>query len=144
MADLQRFIDAQKNNYDQALKEIKNGCKVSHWMWYIFPQIKGLGHSSTAVYYGIDSLDEAKEYLQNAILNKRLFEISNALLELKNNNPVIILGYPDNLKLQSSMTLFYVASKNKVFKQVIDKFYDGQFDKNTLRIIGIETNSDLQ
>lgn len=144
MADLQRFIDAQKNNYDQALKEIKNGCKVSHWMWYIFPQIKGLGHSSTAVYYAIDSLDEAKEYLQNPILNKRLFEISNALLELKNNNPVIILGYPDNLKLQSSMTLFYVASKNKVFKQVIDKFYDGQFDKNTLRIIGIETNSDLQ
>ena len=144
MADLQRFIDAQKNNYDQALKEIKNGCKVSHWMWYIFPQIKGLGHSSTAVYYAIDSLDEAKEYLQNPILNKRLFEISNALLELKNNNPVIILGYPDNLKLQSSMTLFYVASRNKVFKQVIDKFYDGQFDKNTLRIIGIETNSDLQ
>ena len=135
MADLQRFIDAQKNNYDQALKEIKNGCKVSHWMWYIFPQIKGLGHSSTAVYYAIDSLDEAKEYLQNPILNKRLFEISNALLELKNNNPVIILGYPDNLKLQSSMTLFYVASKNKVFKQVIDKFYDGQFDKNTLRIM---------
>ena len=144
MADLQRFIDAQKNNYDQALKEIKNGCKVSHWMWYIFPQIKGLGHSSTAVYYAIDSLDEAKEYLQNPILNKRLFEISNALLELKNNNPVIILGYPDNLKLQSSMTLFYVVSKNKVFKHVIDKFYDGQFDKNTLRIIGIETNSDLQ
>lgn len=144
MADLQRFIDAQKNSYDQALKEIKIGCKVSHWMWYIFPQIKGLGHSSTAVYYAIDSLDEAKEYLQNPILNKRLFEISNALLELKNNNPVIILGYPDNLKLQSSMTLFYVASKNKVFKQVIDKFYDGQFDKNTLRIIGIETNSDLQ
>ena len=144
MADLQRFIDAQKNNYDQALKEIKNGCKVSHWMWYIFPQIKGLGHCSTAVYYAIDSLDEAKEYLQIPILNKGLFEISNALLELKNNNPVIILGYPDNLKLQSSMTLFYVASKNKVFKQVIDKFYDGQFDKNTLRIIGIETNSDLQ
>ncbi|WP_308698638.1 DUF1810 domain-containing protein [uncultured Thomasclavelia sp.] len=144
MADLQRFIDAQKNSYDQALKEIKNGCKISHWMWYIFPQIKGLGHSSTAVYYAIDSLDEAKEYLQNPILNKRLFEISNALLELKNNNPVIILGYPDNLKLQSSMTLFYVASKNKVFKHVIDKFYDGQFDKNTLRIIGIETNSDLQ
>lgn len=113
-------------------------------MWYIFPQIKGLGHSSTAVYYAIDSLDEAKEYLQNPILNKRLFEISNALLELKNNNPVIILGYPDNLKLQSSMTLFYVASRNKVFKQVIDKFYDRQFDKNTLRIIGIETNSDLQ
>lgn len=144
MADLQRFIDAQRNSYDQALKEIKNGSKVSHWMWYIFPQIKGLGHSSTAVYYAIDSLDEAKEYLAIPILNKRLIEISNALLGLKNNDPVAILGYPDNLKLQSSMTLFYEASKHKVFKQVIDKFFDGQFDKKTLKIINSEIKSDLQ
>ena len=132
---MKKFLDAQEDDYEIALNEIKNGYKRSHWIWYIFPQIAGLGHSSTAQYYSIKDLDEAKEYLKNEILRSRLIEISSELLKL-NDSIDNIMGYPDNLKLCSCMTLFYEADPNiDVFKKVIDKFYNGNFDENTLNII---------
>ena len=132
---MKKFLDAQEDDYEIALNEIKNGHKRSHWIWYIFPQIDGLGHSSTAKYYSIKSLDEAKEYLNNEILRSRLIEISNELLKL-NDSIDNIMGYPDNLKLCSCMTLFYEADPSiVVFKKVIDRFYKGKFDENTIRLL---------
>lgn len=132
---MKKFLDAQEDDYEIALNEIKNGYKRSHWIWYIFPQIDGLGHSSTAKYYSIKDLEEAKEYLNNEILRSRLIEISNELLKL-NDSIDNIMGYPDNLKLCSCMTLFYEADPSiDVFKKVIDKFYNGKFDENTIRIL---------
>ena len=133
MYDLNRFINAQKSDYNTALKEIKNGKKRSHWMWYIFPQLKGLGKSSTAEYYGIDGLKEAKEYYKNDYLRNNLLEITNELLKIDNNDIEYIMGYPDNLKLLSCMTLFSEVDKsNDLFNKVIDKYYDGKKDINTL------------
>jgi uncharacterized protein (DUF1810 family) len=117
--NLERFIKAQEFNYEIALNEIKNGKKVSHWIWYIFPQIDGLGHSSTAKYYAISCLDEAKAYLNNNILKFRLVEICEALLDLDNNDPIEVMGYIDAKKLKSSMTLFNEVSSNNIFKQVL-------------------------
>ena len=132
---MKKFLDAQEDDYEIALNEIKNGHKRSHWIWYIFPQIDGLGHSSTAKYYSIKDLEEAKEYLNNEILRSRLIEISSELLKL-NDSIDNIMGYPDNLKLCSCMTLFYEADPSiDVFKKVIDKFYNGKFDENTIRIL---------
>ena len=139
MSDLSRFITAQQNDYEIALSEIRSGRKQSHWMWYIFPQLKGLGMTSTADYYGIDGMAEAKEYLSDDYLRNNLVQISNALLELKGSDPLIVMGYPDNLKLRSSMTLFYLASDNKedrnVFKAVIDKYYGSVFDARTKEMV---------
>lgn len=133
--NLDRFIKAQERDYNTALAEIKTGKKQSHWIWYIFPQIKGLGHSETAQYYSIQSIDEAKAYWNNEYLHNHLIEICRELLNLKSNNISEIMGFPDDLKLCSSMTLFYfVAPEEKVFKQVIDKFYNSRFDENTIRI----------
>lgn len=115
MIDLNRYLDAQKYNYEQALKEIQNGKKESHWMWYIFPQITGLGQSDMAKYYEIKSLTEAKEYLNNEILKARLINMCQSLLNLKVNNPVEIFGPIDALKLKSSMTLFSYISDNDIF-----------------------------
>ena len=103
--DLQRFHKAQQIDYPIALEEIRNGQKESHWMWYIFPQLKELGYSSTEKFYGL-SKDEAKAYINDEVLKSRLIEISNVLLELKSNDATEILGYPDDLKLKSCMTLF--------------------------------------
>ncbi|MCD7894051.1 MAG: DUF1810 domain-containing protein [Erysipelotrichaceae bacterium] len=135
MSDLSRFIKAQENSYDQALKEIKNGHKQSHWIWYIFPQIIGLGYSPTAVYYSINSIEEARDYYQNDIFGKRLIEITNVLLALDNSDPLEIMGYPDNLKLCSCMTLFDYVSDNDVFMKVLNKYYEGKKDQKTLDII---------
>ena len=136
MYHLDKFIKAQQEDYNQALKEIKGGRKLTHWVWYIFPQIKGLGTSNTALYYAIECLDEAKEYLKNDYLRHNLLEISQALLDLDSNNPTEILGYPDDLKVQSCMTLFYYADPSiTVFKEIIDKFYNGKFDTNTINLI---------
>ena len=129
-----RFIDKQEMYYDIALNEIKNGKKVSHWMWYIFPQLKELGRSYTSKYYGIEDLLEAKEYLQNDLLREHLLEITKELLK-QDKDIESILGFPDNLKLNSSMTLFYLASNQELFKEVIDKFYGGNFDELTKNII---------
>ena len=135
MNNLNRFIDAQEEAYPKALQEIKNGMKMSHWMWYIFPQISGLGHSSLATYYAISDLDEARAYLSDIVLGNRLKEISNELLKLETNEPVLVFGKVDSLKLNSSMTLFdYVSDGEDVFQRVLDKFYDGRKDELTLNI----------
>ena len=134
--DLERFIDAQRRSYDIALAEIKNGRKRSHWMWYIFPQITGLGESETSIYYAIKDIEEATNFLHHKILGSRLIEISTELLRLENNDARSIFGFPDYLKLQSSMTLFsLVDNAHEVFTQVLQKFFDGQQDNNTIEIL---------
>ncbi len=134
--DLQIFHKAQKLNYPVALGEIKNGRKESHWMWYIFPQLKELRYSSTAKYYGLTK-DEAKSYINDEILKSRLIEISQALLELTSNNATEILGYPDDLKLKSCMTLFSeIAPEVEVFDKVLQKFFSGKKDDKTLKLLG--------
>ena len=133
---IDRFIKIQKKDFKIALKEIKNGYKESHWMWYIFPQIKGLGKSDIAEYYSIKNIEEAKEYLNNNYLKDNLEEICNELLKLESDNAEEIFGFPDNLKLKSSMTLFdYVEPNNTIYKQVLNKFYDGESDRKTIEII---------
>ena len=137
-AGLERFLTAQEGVYPQALKEIKEGRKRSHWMWYIFPQIQGLGHSSTAQYYAIQNRAEAEAYLRHPVLGHRLEEIAYALLLLDERDPVKILGYTDSLKLRSSMTLFYTVSHSFLFKKVLDKFYCGEPDQKTLDLLKTE------
>ncbi|HVX26358.1 MAG TPA: DUF1810 domain-containing protein [Parafilimonas sp.] len=136
--NLERFLDAQKNDYATALSEIKNGKKESHWMWYIFPQAMGLGYTSTSIHYSIKDLDEAKAYLDHPVLGKRLIEITNATLALETNDARQVFGSPDNLKLKSSMTLFsLVPDADKVFEKVLDKFFDGKKDEKTLQLLGV-------
>ena len=136
MSELDRFIRAQEYNYSDALKEIKNGQKISHWMWYVFPQIKGLGKSDTAKWYAIKDLQEAKDYLNNEVLSNRLEQICKALLELDCNDAYKIFGSPDDMKLKSSMTLFEIAAPdNKIFKRVLDKYFNGERDQKTVKII---------
>lgn len=137
MHDLNRFISAQERSYDAALREIKAGHKRTHWMWYIFPQIAGLGFSSTAQFYAISSMQEAKDYYAHPVLGKRLVEISEALLALDTSDAGAVMGYPDDLKLRSSMTLFLAASGDAVFQRVLDKFYSGKPDSKTLSILGL-------
>lgn len=144
MTDLQKFIDAQENGYSfgsdyrTALSEIRNGRKISHWIWYVFPQIKGLGFSSVAKYFSIDSMSEAIDYIQHPVLSERLVEISSELLKLESNDPAVVMGYPDDYKLRSCMTLFrYAAPQISVFQQVLDKFFQGTEDFKTLEILGL-------
>ena len=132
---LERFVKAQEGSYEIALKEIKQGRKRSHWMWYIFPQIKGLGYSSTAQYYAIQDKKEAENYLKHPILSKRLVEISEELLKTDNDNASEVFGYPDDMKLKSSMTLFYLVSEKIVFKRVLEKFFCDELDKRTVEIL---------
>tara|TARA_Y100000815_G_scaffold156243_1_gene141965 strand:+ start:628 stop:1056 length:429 start_codon:yes stop_codon:yes gene_type:complete len=134
--DLERFIKAQDHSYETALNEIKNGRKQSHWMWYIFPQFKGLGQSATSKQYAIKSKEEAKAFFDHAILGPRLVEITNALLELKGLTAHAIFGSPDDLKLKSCMTLFTaIQEKNTCFQEVLDKYYDGKQDDKTLKLL---------
>lgn len=135
--DLNRFLTAQERSYDAALSEIRSGRKRTHWMWYIFPQIDGLGRSSTAQYYAISDLQEAKEYYAHPVLGPRLVEITEALLKLDGDNATAVMGYPDDLKLKSSMTLFAIASGNPVFTKVLDKYFDGRQDRWTVKILGL-------
>ena len=133
---LKRFLDAQEKDYAIALREMRQGYKSSHWMWYIFPQISGLGISRTAQYYEIKNIDEAKEYINHPVLGKRLIEISQVLLKNESNDAALVMGYPDNLKLRSCMTLFaVVAPEHDVFQKVLDKFFDGKKDDATIAII---------
>ena len=136
-ADLGRFLKAQEQDYEQALREIRSGRKRSHWMWYIFPQIQGLGFSPTAQYYAIRDLQEARDYLAHPVLGARLKEISSALLDLNGLSASEIFGYPDDLKLRSSMTLFRMADLNEpVFLEVLEKYYDGKPDARTVELAG--------
>lgn len=132
---LQRFIEAQNDSYDQALKEIRNGRKLTHWIWYIFPQIKGLGFSYNSEYYGITSLQEARDYLENGLLRKRLFEITESLLMHKGKDIESIMGDIDALKLKSSMTLFDAVQPGSIFGEVLDEFYGGERCRRTLEKI---------
>ena len=132
--NLQRFYKAQKFDYPVALNEIKNGQKESHWMWYIFSQLKELEYSSTAKYYGLTK-DEAIAYIKDEVLKSCLIEISEALLKLNNNNATIVFGYPDDLKLKSCMTLFSeIAPEIEVFDKVLERFFSGKKDDKTLEL----------
>src|SRR6185312_11678723 len=133
---LQRFIDAQQSDYETALSEIKRGRKQSHWMWYIFPQIQGLGFSATSKLYAIKNLQEAQAYMNHPLLGKRLKEITNALIDLPSNNAHEIFGSPDDVKLKSSMTLFAsLPDADPVFESALKKFFKGEKDAKTLLII---------
>ena len=135
---LDRFLNAQQGDYAAALAEVRRGRKTSHWMWYIFPQIAGLGQSSTARYYSIRDLEEAREYYAHPVLGQRLREISGVLLELRGSDPVAVFGGIDSMKLKSSMTLFAVAAPDDpLFQQVLNKYYGGEQDVLTLRILGV-------
>ena len=135
--DLERFKKAQERDFKTALTEIKNGRKESHWIWYIFPQLKELGYSSTAKYYGIEGRGEAESYIKDDFLRERLIEISENLLSLESSNPSEVMGYPDDLKLKSCMTLFsVVAPEIDVFGKVLDKFYSGRKDEKTVELLG--------
>ena len=135
--NLQRFIDAQQSDYPIALAEIKQVRKRSHWMWYIFPQIAGLGVSSTAKFYAIKDVEEAKAYLAHPILGPRLIEITEAALTVEGRTAEEIFGYPDVLKFCSCATLFaHVADDGSVFQRVIEKYYDGKWDEATLGLLG--------
>lgn len=130
---LNRFLEAQEDMYATALQEIKHGEKESHWMWYIFPQLRGLGRSDTAYIYGINGIEEAKAYLEHPVLSARLIEISEALLEHKDEIIEDILGDIDAMKLRSSMTLFAsISEEGSAFHKVLDCFYNGEMDEQTL------------
>lgn len=143
MNSLDRFIKAQELNYDIALKEVKAGRKTTHWMWYIFPQIIGLGKSDSAIFYSIKNKEEAEDYMNNKTLRNRIIEISNAVLNQPQENIIEVFGDIDAFKLKSSMTLFNIVSpEEEVFKKVLDKYYDGEEDKKTLEILGIDIKNE--
>ena len=134
--NLERFITAQEKDYAIALAEIKNGRKRSHWMWYIFPQVQGLGFSTTSVYYAIKDIREAEAFLKHPVLGERLIQICNALLELPANVANKIFGNPDDMKLKSSMTLFSeIPGTDPVFNSVLNKFFNGSKDNKTIEIL---------
>ena len=132
---IKRFLEAQKKEYEIARKEIAQGKKESHWIWYIYPQIKGLGMSYMDQIYSIKSIQEGLEYKNDEILFKRLLEMTKLLLEIKHNNIKEVMWYPDDLKLRSCMTLFSLISDEKIFDKVIDKFYEGEKDLKTISIL---------
>ena len=133
---LARFLDAQTGDYPTALAEMKAGRKRSHWMWYIFPQIRGLGFSEMAHRYGIQDAAEAAAYLAHPVLGARLVEVSRALLGVPGSNATSVMGSPDDLKLRSSMTLFaQVPGADPVFQAVLDKFFGGAPDAKTLQLL---------
>lgn len=133
---LQRFVDAQSSVYQQALGELREGQKRTHWMWFIFPQLDGLGRSETAQFYSIKSTKEAVAYLNHAVLGERLLECTEAMLALKGKSAREVLGYPDDLKFHSSMTLFVaVPFGMPAFQRAIDRFFDGKYDLRTLELL---------
>ena len=134
--NLNRFLKAQKNVYQTVLAELKNGRKRTHWMWYIFPQIDGLAKSSTSKFYAIKSKEEARKYLNHPVLGTRLVESSEAVLAVEGRSISEIFGYPDDLKLKSSMTLFdSIAETSTVFDRLLDKYFQGERDRKTLDIL---------
>jgi uncharacterized protein (DUF1810 family) len=135
--DLERFVRAQEGDYERALSEISQGRKQSHWMWYIFPQIEGLGFSVMSRRYAIKSLAEARAYLNHAVLGPRLIACVEALLSLEDRSAELIFGFPDDKKLRSCATLFAAASPpGSVFHRLLDKYFRGERDPATLRVTG--------
>ncbi len=131
--DIERFYGEHRLCYEMALREIKNGQKINHWIWFIFPQLKNLGYSPNAQLYGMQSKEEARQYYEDEYLGRSLKEITAALLECKSDDPVEVMnGSTDAKKLRSSMTLFYEATGDKIFSDVLDKFYGGKRDGRTL------------
>lgn len=134
--NLHRFLTAQAPSYNTVLAELRAGRKSSHWIWFIFPQIAGLGHSSMAQQFAIGSIDEAKAYLQHPVLGWRLRECTQLVLDVNGRSAEEIFGYPDNLKFRSCMTLFLTATTdNTLFKHALLKYFDGQPDQSTLDIL---------
>lgn len=133
---LKRFVEAQARSYPDAVKELRNGRKTSHWMWYIFPQIAGLGFSETSKFYALNDVDEARRYLTHEVLGPRLIELSTIVLGVQGKTAYQIFGSPDDLKLKSCMTLFsLVENTDPVFDQVLAKFFAGERDGKTLKIV---------
>ncbi len=131
--DLQRFVDAQKPVYDTVVGELRDGRKRSHWMWFVFPQLRGLGNSPTALRFAISSIDEARAYLAHELLGSRLRECAGLVAQIDGRTAEEIFGWPDDMKLRSSMTLFACASDdNADFVAVLEKFYGGEEDPATL------------
>ena len=135
-SDLDKFVKAQARDYAGALEEMKRGRKQGHWIWYVFPQITGLGMSSTSMHYAIKDLEQANRYFQHPVLGKRLIETANAVLAVEGKTANQIMGTPDDLKLRSSMTLFsMVKNADPVFQAVLDKYFDGEPDQKTVAIL---------
>jgi uncharacterized protein (DUF1810 family) len=138
---LSRFVHAQEDNFAQALAEIRSGRKRTHWMWYVFPQIDGLGFSSTAKFYAIKSIEEARAYLNHPILGPRLHQCAEAALGVEDRSATEIFGSPDDMKLRSCATLFACVSPlGSVFERLLDKYYDGERDPKTLQLLGIDSD----
>ena len=134
--ELMRFLSAQEDVYERALAELKGGQKRTHWMWYIFPQIDGLGYSPTAKRYSIKSIEEARQYLAHPVLGKRLLECTETVVALRGGSASEIFGYPDDLKFKSAMTLFEkIAGPGSVFSSALDKYCHGRRDAATLRLL---------
>lgn len=137
--DLDRFVKAQAPVFEQALGELREGRKQSHWMWFVFPQLVGLGHSQMARTYGISSVDEAAAYLQHSVLGRRLFECAEAVFAVPGRTAREILGSPDDLKLRSCATLFAAISPaDSVFHRVLDHFFGGHPDPRTLELLALK------
>lgn len=137
-SDIERFVEAQKSpwsGYEQALSEVRNGCKTSHWIWYIFPQFREFAHSRTAYYYGIEDADEARRYLEHPVLGARIREISEVLLAHEGKSAYEIFGSIDERKVRSSMTMFDYLAPNDVFARVLDAFYGGVRGGRTLEVL---------
>jgi uncharacterized protein (DUF1810 family) len=136
--DLERFIQAQNTCYLQVKKELQNACKVTCWMWFVFPILKGLGDTSTSIKYAINSLSEAKAYLENQILNERLNECCNFLTKHKNVNSVHIFGQIDSWKFQACLTLFSLVSEKKfIFHRLLEQYFNGEPHQDTLKLLNI-------
>jgi uncharacterized protein (DUF1810 family) len=135
--DLSRFVHAQESIYDSVLAELRSGQKRSHWMWFVFPQIHGLGHSPTAQHYAIKSIEEARQYHSHPLLGARLLECTEAVLAVEGRSASAIFGYPDDLKLKSSMTLFssVADTPHSLFSRVLEKYFLGEKDARTLQLL---------
>ena len=139
---LERFVVAQERMYPRALEEVKNGRKVTHWIWYIFPQLKGLGHSNKSQYYGLDGIEEARAYLAHPVLGARLREITAVVLD-SDKDADAIFGGIDTIKLRSCMTLFAEIADDDLFAKVLEKHFEGKKDQKTLRLLGMLTDTKL-
>jgi uncharacterized protein (DUF1810 family) len=138
--DLDRFVRAQEGDYERALAEVRSGRKRTHWMWYVFPQLDGLGSSPTARRYAIRGLADAEAYLAHPVLGPRLAECAEAALGVEGRTALEIFGSPDDLKLRSCATLFAcVSPEGSVFHRLLDKFFRGERDGRTLRLLGVES-----